>query len=387
MPTFIKLIPLFSAILATGAVFYIYGVFALKHTLYGAFVKFLAPYRFLSYKWGFDTFYNQMLNRPLMEGAYNITFSLLDKGVLEVAGPTGLGRLTILLGRLLTAVQTGRVYDYAGFMLVCLCVALFAINITPSMDTAPYFFVGLVASVPNKRDNRLTVALQATLNSHVLYALILSAFFYHLSYCFLNACGLEERVSSEYESYVLLARCLAISTPALFSALTNSKFYGTLSERGRGALKLLTVLATYACYYVLVLPIQLVGHTYRYVAHAGGQVNDLVMPTAFGSIHKKLSLLERVEALRAATHVRVEDLAALSTTQKERVLEAVVQQISELAISWETHGAALANELLATRVKAATDQILASDAQVASFLARQLSWGEIVCEYLGASAP
>jgi len=59
-----------------------------------------------------------------MEGAYNITFSLIDKGLLEVAGPTGLGRQTILLGRVLASVQTGRVYDYAGFMIFFLCFGL-----------------------------------------------------------------------------------------------------------------------------------------------------------------------------------------------------------------------------------------------------------------------
>lgn len=63
-----------------------------------------------------------------MEGAYNITFSLIDKGLLEVAGPTGLGRQTVLAGRLLASVQTGRVYDYAGFMLAFLAVSLLFIN-------------------------------------------------------------------------------------------------------------------------------------------------------------------------------------------------------------------------------------------------------------------
>ncbi len=63
-----------------------------------------------------------------MEGAYNISFSLIDKGLLEIAGPTGLGRQTILLGRLLASAQTGRAYDYAGVMLVALSVALIFVN-------------------------------------------------------------------------------------------------------------------------------------------------------------------------------------------------------------------------------------------------------------------
>jgi proton-translocating NADH-quinone oxidoreductase chain L len=129
MSTSTKLIPLVSAVLATTLVFYIYGALATQHTLYGTFAKYLAPYRFFSYKWGFDTVYNQFINRPLMEGAYNVIFSLLDKGALEFAGPTGLGKWTIAAGRFFAAFQTGRVYDYAGFMLVFLCASFAFINI------------------------------------------------------------------------------------------------------------------------------------------------------------------------------------------------------------------------------------------------------------------
>jgi len=129
IPTTTKLIPLFSAIVATSAVFFIYGSLALQHAPYGRFSPLLGLYRALSYKWGFDTVYNQFVNRPLLEGAYNITFSLIDKGLLEVAGPTGFGRQTILFGRLLARAQTGRVYDYAGFMLVFLCLAFLFFNV------------------------------------------------------------------------------------------------------------------------------------------------------------------------------------------------------------------------------------------------------------------
>jgi len=50
MPTSTKLIPLFSAVIATAAVFYSYGFFLLQYTMYGTFAKYLAPYRFFSYK-------------------------------------------------------------------------------------------------------------------------------------------------------------------------------------------------------------------------------------------------------------------------------------------------------------------------------------------------
>jgi len=128
MPISTKLTPLFSAIIATSAVFYVYSTLATRHTFYDKFVNQLAPYTFLSYKWGFDTVYNEFINKPLLEGAYNVTFSLIDKGLLEFAGPTGLGRQTLLIGRLLATFQTGRAYDYAAFMLVSLCCALLFVN-------------------------------------------------------------------------------------------------------------------------------------------------------------------------------------------------------------------------------------------------------------------
>lgn len=75
-------------------------------------------HRFLSSKWGFDAVYNRFINQPILQGAYNITFSLIDKGLLEVAGPTGGSQLTSRLGAMLARVQTGSVPQYAAFMLV-----------------------------------------------------------------------------------------------------------------------------------------------------------------------------------------------------------------------------------------------------------------------------
>jgi hypothetical protein len=70
-------------------------------------------YRFLSHKWYFDTVYNRFVNRPLLEGAYNLVFALIDKGLLETFGPTGLGSLTTKIGATITSQQTGRVFEYA----------------------------------------------------------------------------------------------------------------------------------------------------------------------------------------------------------------------------------------------------------------------------------
>jgi hypothetical protein len=76
----------------------------------------------LSHKWYFDTVYNRLINQPLLEWSYRVVFVLIDKGLLEIAGPTGLSTLSIRAGNRLVRAQTGRVYDYAWVMLLCIYI-------------------------------------------------------------------------------------------------------------------------------------------------------------------------------------------------------------------------------------------------------------------------
>jgi NADH:ubiquinone oxidoreductase subunit 5 (subunit L)/multisubunit Na+/H+ antiporter MnhA subunit len=123
-----KLIPLISAVIATLLVFETYDARFNRRTGSKTIPTDLPLYYFLLHKWGFDTVYNEWLNRPLMEGAYNIVFGLIDKGLLEFAGPTGAAQQTIRVGRVLASIQTGRAYDYAGFMLGALTCAFLFLN-------------------------------------------------------------------------------------------------------------------------------------------------------------------------------------------------------------------------------------------------------------------
>jgi hypothetical protein len=111
---------------ATALVFYTYDHFILLVAPY-AHQALLPLYRFLSFKWGFDTVYNRFINKPLLQGAYNIPFSLIDKGLLEQVGPTGFGKAAVALGYQLTKAQTGRITTYGGVLLLAalLCALLF----------------------------------------------------------------------------------------------------------------------------------------------------------------------------------------------------------------------------------------------------------------------
>lgn len=130
LPFSVKMTPFFGSMLS------VLLVFILNSTPFGEKVALLytqenvrSMHRFLSHKWYFDTVYNRLINQPLLEGAYRVVFVLLDKGLLEYFGPTGLSTSSFRLGNIVTAFQTGRVYDYAWVMVVFLYFYLLIINL------------------------------------------------------------------------------------------------------------------------------------------------------------------------------------------------------------------------------------------------------------------
>ena len=85
-------------------------------------------YKFLSAKWYFDLIYNEILNRFLLQFAYDTIFSLQDKGVLELFGPLGISSVAFTIAFELKKMQMGRVYYYAYFMLMFLFVFLISLS-------------------------------------------------------------------------------------------------------------------------------------------------------------------------------------------------------------------------------------------------------------------
>lgn len=81
-------------------------------------------YQFLSHKWYFDVVYNQFVNQPLLVQSYRTIFALIDKGLLEAAGPTGFGNLIYRIGAFTTNLQTGKAYEYAQAIFLGLLFSL-----------------------------------------------------------------------------------------------------------------------------------------------------------------------------------------------------------------------------------------------------------------------
>jgi NADH:ubiquinone oxidoreductase subunit 5 (subunit L)/multisubunit Na+/H+ antiporter MnhA subunit len=130
LPFFTKMTPFF------GSMFSVMLVFLMNSSTFATKVSGLytnsgvrSLHRFLSHKWYFDTVYNRLINQPLLEGSYRVVFKLMDKGLLEFFGPTGLGILSFRLSSLTAKAQTGFVYDYAWLMIFFTYIYMLVTNL------------------------------------------------------------------------------------------------------------------------------------------------------------------------------------------------------------------------------------------------------------------
>jgi proton-translocating NADH-quinone oxidoreductase chain L len=116
LPLTVKLTPLYFMVIAISALLLVDMHKSPRALLLLSPNPFLALYRFLVSKWGFDNVYNKFVANVTLDSSYTV-WALIDKGLLETFGPTGAGHVTHRTGTLLVRTQTGRVYDYALFML------------------------------------------------------------------------------------------------------------------------------------------------------------------------------------------------------------------------------------------------------------------------------
>lgn len=120
---YVKLFPVFLSIFFGFFSLYVYEfcnsqLFFISKTKLGYFI-----YSFFNKKWFFDIIYNYYFVQSILNFGYNITFKLLDRGVIELLGPTGLVRSFSTLNIFLKKVQSGFVFNYIfGMVLSLFCI-------------------------------------------------------------------------------------------------------------------------------------------------------------------------------------------------------------------------------------------------------------------------
>ena len=92
--------------------------------------KGLLIYNFLNKKWFFDKVYNECFSQKIFKISYNISYKNIDKGVVEIFGPTGLTSLILNTSSLLLKLQTTKLYQYALLILIGITVISLSTSIT-----------------------------------------------------------------------------------------------------------------------------------------------------------------------------------------------------------------------------------------------------------------
>jgi len=103
-------------------------------------------YTFLNKRWLFDKIYTDFIGYPALQFGYEISFRTLDKGVIEIIGPTGIVQSIQKFLPTLRLFQSGFVYHYALMMLIGLTIFVTLLGLWDFasywIDTRLYFILG-----------------------------------------------------------------------------------------------------------------------------------------------------------------------------------------------------------------------------------------------------
>lgn len=120
----IKLIPLIFSMTGVFLAMQVYTNVLNLNSL-GLFKKIYYFYSFFSKKWYFDNIYLYYIINPILFFGYNISFKLLDRGLLEYLGPLGIISITGKLSKQISNFQSGFIYHYALTMIIGLTSLIF----------------------------------------------------------------------------------------------------------------------------------------------------------------------------------------------------------------------------------------------------------------------
>jgi NADH-ubiquinone oxidoreductase chain 5 len=125
-----EFLPLSSKLLPLGLSLGGAGFALLLHQLlYGLLLRFQlgslgrTVFVLLNGRWLLDPIQNRLLSLPALRFGYRVAFQSLDRGAIELLGPTGLSRLATAVSRRVSGLQSGFLYHYA-FLLVAALVLL-----------------------------------------------------------------------------------------------------------------------------------------------------------------------------------------------------------------------------------------------------------------------
>ena len=113
-----KLMPVVFSLFGASTSFLLYSsfnsiLFQIKLSRYGKIL-----YNFLNRKWFFDKLYNEFVVQTSFRFGYDISYKIIDRGIIEIFGPMGLSYLLKNKASLYSKLQSGYLYHYTFLILV-----------------------------------------------------------------------------------------------------------------------------------------------------------------------------------------------------------------------------------------------------------------------------
>jgi NADH-ubiquinone oxidoreductase chain 5 len=116
IPTFYRVLPTIVALLGALSAFIFYNFYKkflvnLKFSKYGRSV-----YIFLNRKWFFDKVFIDLIAQNILVCSFKLTYTIIDRGVLEIFGPLGASTIIKRFFIWLNLVQSGFIFHYSYLM-------------------------------------------------------------------------------------------------------------------------------------------------------------------------------------------------------------------------------------------------------------------------------
>lgn len=130
LPYWIKLIPVLCSLMGASIAFLGYHIYI--HLIYHWFLSYPLRkiYSFLSHKWYWDKIYNDWILQRSLDFGYNISFKLLDRGIVEMIGPFGIAQIIQTISSQLSRFHSGYLYHYAFMIFIGLTFLITLIQIS-----------------------------------------------------------------------------------------------------------------------------------------------------------------------------------------------------------------------------------------------------------------
>lgn len=144
----IKFIPVIFSLVGAGLGICIYH-FSIHTKINSPFIRNI--YTFLNSKWFFDYVYNSYIVKPLFIWGHNVSYKILDRGLIEYFGPTGITKLIKNTSSSISFVQSGYIYHYAFTIIIFVTIFLsfflfssnleYGLNISDLILIIPFLFI------------------------------------------------------------------------------------------------------------------------------------------------------------------------------------------------------------------------------------------------------